>query len=398
MSENLSALCLRGGDLLWIQAGCQAASLSDPATVARLRDLLQQRQNQVVFAVPGTDLRLLELAVDASERRHLEASLPFMLEESLIEDIEGLHFPRVALEGDRFGVAVVSRQSMEHWRESLEPFAEPASWVPEPLLLPWEPGQWTLLVEDEEVLLRYGACLGARLERTLLPHLLESLMTEAQPDRVVVYGSSEDGDRALLPGLCEAPVEWRRGGLDAALLLSDLQEPFPELLQGDYAPQLPYSRWWQQWRGVAVALLVGLVLHLLSGWMDHRRLQRQNLALRVEIETVYREVNPRGVIVDAEKQLRRQLLSLRGADTGGGFAALLAPLAGLVAAEEGTVLASLNYNQRAGELRVNLMAPSFDAVEKIRAGLVAAGLSATLENSSRSAGGVIARLRMGAST
>jgi hypothetical protein len=41
-----------------------------------------------------------------------------------------------------------------------------------------------------------------------------------------------------------------------------------------------------------------------------------------------------------------------------------------------------------------MLAPDFDAVEDIRAGLVNAGLDATLENSSRAGEGVRARLRI----
>jgi type II secretory pathway component PulL len=48
-------------------------------------------------------------------------------------------------------------------------------------------------------------------------------------------------------------------------------------------------------------------------------------------------------------------------------------------------------------MRVNMLAPDFDAIERIRAGLAAAGLSATLESSSRSGERVRARLRIGGS-
>jgi type II secretion system protein L len=212
---------------------------------------------------------------------------------------------------------------------------------------------------------------------------------------VVIYGQDERADRELLSPPLEADVEWRRGGLGSAMLLGETRAPVLDLRQGEYAAQLPYARWWLQWRSLAALLLVALSLHLLSGWFDYRRLERENLALRQEIESVYRGVNPRGAVVDPEKQLSRQLAGLRGSGGGGSFTALLAPLGEAIAARPDTVLASLNYSQRTAELRVNLIAPSFDEVEALRAGLVAQGYDATLENSSRSGTSVRARLRIG---
>ena len=100
-------------------------------------------------------------------------------------------------------------------------------------------------------------------------------------------------------------------------------------------------------------------------------------------------------MVDAEKQLRRQLAGLRGGGDGASFSALLEPLGEAVATSDGVSLASLNYSQRSGELRVNLLAPTFREVEGLRQALVASGLQAKLESSARSGERVRARLRLG---
>ena len=345
-------------------------------------------------AAPGADVRLFELAPTREERRHLDTSLPFMLEESLAEDIEGLHFARRESAPGQLSVAVVSRARMAQWQEQLGEFAALPNWVPEPLLLPWEAGQWTLVLEPQQALLRYGACAGTTLEPDLLPALLTALAAEADPEALVVYGADEARDLELLPPELRPRAQWRRGGLGDALLLSAAAGPLLNLRQGDFAPRLPLERWWRQWRAVAALLLVAVAAHLLAGWLDLRSLRAENLALRAEIERIYRDVNPRGAVVDAEKQLRRQLEALGGAESTARFASLLEPLGRLIAAQQGTMLASLNYNQRSGELRVNLIAPDFAAVESIRAGLVAAGQVAALENSSRSGDRVRARLTL----
>ena len=395
MSENASLLRLQQDELLWIRAGDDVArSLADPSVAEELRATLSNRRHGVLFAAPGADLRLQELEVARAERRHLSAALPFTLEESLGEDIENLHFARCDLEAEHIGVAVLRRSCMERWLKCLEPWPELQRWVPEPLLLPWQPRQWTLVLDGDAALLRFGRCYGASVEATLLEPLLAALAEEQSPEAIVVYGEDEAADRALLPESLRERLQWRRGGIGSALLLWDPQEPRPELLQGDYAPQLPYARWWGQWRAVAALLCVAVLLHLASGWLDLWRLERENLALRSEMQGIYRSVNPRGAVVEVETQLRRQLEELGVGETGPGLMVLLAPLGELFAAQEGATLIRLNFNQRSGQLRVNMLAADFNAVEQVRAGLAAAGLSATLENSSRSGEQVLARLRI----
>jgi len=400
VSENISVLRPSDGSLCWQHAGEPLArDLRDARVADDFRQALSQRSHRVVFAAPGPQIRLLELDVTREEKRHLDAALPFMLEDALAEDIEQLHFARCALSEERVGVAALRHSAMEDWDERLADWPGIGVWVPESLLLPWEAGQWTVLIDGQQALLRYGHCLGASIEQALLPPLLNALAQTHEPGHIVIYGQDEARDRACLPASLLERAQWRRGGLGEALLLLAPDAELLNLRQGLYAPRLPYERWWRQSRRIAALLLVAFMAHLIASWLDLRQLEAENLALRSEIQSVYREVNPRGAVADAEKQLKRQLAALGGgADGGGGFTALLEPLAKLVSQQDGAALASLNYSQSSDELRVNMLAADFAAVETIRSGLVEAGFSATLESSSRSGQRVRARLRIGGSS
>jgi len=395
VSENRSILLLDGGAVQWLRPGKVPVSLDHAAT--ELDAELARRDHRVVFAAPGGELRLVEITIAAEERRHLATSLPFMLEESIAEDIEHLHFARQMLDRRRCGVAVVASEHMARWHEVLGARAARLPWVPEPLLLPWRPGEWTLVLDGSSALLRWGECLGSRIETPLLAPLLAGLEARGAPERLVIYSpDTAAGDGVRLPASLLERAEWRRGDLASALWLAS-DEVSLNLLQGAHAPQLPYREWWGQWRNVAAILAVAIVGHLGSSWLDLERLERHNEALRREIQEVYRGVNPRGAVVDPERQLRRQLRGLSGGEGGAAFTALLAPVAAGMAAEPGLQLASLTYSQARDELLLNLLAPDFDAVETLRAGLASQGLAATLESSSRSGDRVRARLRVGGS-
>jgi len=68
-----------------------------------------------------------------------------------------------------------------------------------------------------------------------------------------------------------------------------------------------------------------------------------------------------------------------------------------ISANAGTTIDSINYNfgARGGEMRLNIVAADFDAVERVRADINRAGLVAEMESSSADGARVRARLRVG---
>lgn len=339
-----------------------------------------------VLAVPAEQVRLTEIAVSDAETRHLQQSLPYLVEEDVAEDIEQLHFASAPLAEGRFAVAVVRRELMEELAAS--DAGDAGSWVPEQLLLPWQSGDCTLLVEGDRVLLRWGYAAGTAVTVDALPLLVNALPTGIE--RWVIYG---EDIASLTPSLPEgATIDQRRGHFGDALMLVDVAKHPVNLRQGDFAPRLPLARWWQLWRPAAIAAGVALVLQLSVDVVHWQRLKAENLALREAIQASYRKANPRGAVVDVEKQLDRQLAGLRRSSGGGKpFTPMLATVIKTVAEVGGVDLGTLNYST-SGELRINMTAPDFAAVEALRGQLSSAGLTSSLEGTSARGDRISARL------
>jgi type II secretion system protein L len=345
--------------------------------------------------VPGADARVLTLAVAPEEKKHISKSLPFMLEEQFAADVEKLHFAFCPLEGDNFAVASTAKAKMEEWQLLLADFPGIAQWLPEPLLLPWQADEWCLVLEADSAIIRVGECDGFSVERNLVDVLLQGVLREsAPPQAVIVYGSDQIADTELLPAQLRDRVQWRRGNLCAALLLSDSGELNLNLLQGNYAPRLPLALWWRQWRAVAAVFAVAFLLQLAAAYAEYRSLSAQNLALRGAVEGSYRRAFPEGAVVDAEKQLRRQLDTLGGTGQGSGFIGLMDRVGGAIAGMPGTTIASINYNDKGNEMRLNIVAADFEGVEKLRSRINETGLEAIMESSSTQGARVSARLRV----
>ena len=196
--QNVAVIRLFEGRLVWYPPGSsqEPRSLDDDVARQALRATLSQRRTRVCFAVPGFDARLLSLPVTAAEKKHINRSLPFMLEEDVAVDIEDLHFAHCALDKDSLAVAVCARERMDTWREMLEEFPGISQWLPEPLLLPWREGEWCLVVEADTLILRCGPCNGFTIERDMLAPVLAALLAEREQPQAVredARAHTEDG-------------------------------------------------------------------------------------------------------------------------------------------------------------------------------------------------------------
>jgi type II secretion system protein L len=175
--------------------------------------------------------------------------------------------------------------------------------------------------------------------------------------------------------------------------MSPLETPTIDLLQGVFARMLPWRRWWLQWQWPALVLVAAFVVQLLVLGIQHHRLSKQNIALRQQIETVYRTVEPRGVVNDPELQLRRKLAALQN-HQGGGAIALLQQIGGALKSVDGITVQNITYSERQNELRISLSAAAFKDVEAVRAAIANTGLTAQLVGSNSDGDKTRAQLRV----
>ena len=390
---------LLDGHLVWYPPGADEGPIrvDSEEALAQLRQWAAQPGDTLCFAAPGTEVTLLQVDFTAAEKKHINKALPFTLEEQLASDIDELHFSTALVDKTSLGVAVCARDKMRDWQEQLAVLPAVNLWIPEPQLLPWQAGEWTLVLDDRYAIVRTGNCEGFSVERELLPGLLEAtLQGQAEaPRAVIVYGQDQLADGEVLPESVRDRMQWRRGDLRAALLLRQEENIAVNLLQGSFAHRLPYHRWWLQWRAVAAVFIAAFALQLIAGYASYLNLERENLELRREIENSYRRAFPKGALVDAEKQVKRQLDALRGTAQSSGFVSLMNQVGEIVAGKPGTGIASINYNDRGGEMRMNITASDFEAVEAVRTALTNNGLEAVMESSNVQGDLVRARLRVG---
>ena len=313
-----------------------------------------------------------------------------MLEEDFATDIDELHFAARPLGKLQLGVAACTHECMSRWSERLADIAPANQWIPEPLLLPWRPGELCVVIEPEHVVVRSGENEGFSAESSIAGAMLAAL-DENRYNAVIVYGESEELADQVLPQWVRDRMQWRTGNFAAALMLAEEERQPLNLRQGNYGGNLPVGYWWRQWRLVIGLFGAAFLLQVAATWAGYASLKDENLELRRQIEAAYRSAMPEGRMQVPENQLRE----LRGSGERASFMGLMDRIGRVVQKQQGAQLASVNYSDKLGEVRINLVVPDFRAVEAIRSGLVAAGLDAETENSNAQGDAVRARLRVG---
>lgn len=364
--------------VLWRAGALEAEAISDETVLPQ----------SVVIGLPSDDVRTAVLEVSADERKHLASSLPYMMEEQVADDVDDLHFVSAPVSEENYLVAFTRKAQMTAWIEALPGSEELKRFSPEALCLPIQGGECCIVINGDEAILRWSVSQGARVDLSLLSIIIDSLADI--PSSLVIYGTDREAVMAHLSEEQAARVDWRQGGWGALLMLSQTSSPI-NLRQGVFAPHLPLGKWWNIWKTVAIAAGLAMTLQFVADLSQYQALKSRNLELRSAIQDSYRKANPRGAVVDVEKQLNRQLSEFAGGDGVAAFTPRLVDVVTATLAHDGRVT-SVNYS--AGQLRLNLTADNFAAVERIRQQLEQSGLKATLETSNARGDEVRARLRV----
>ena len=216
-----------------------------------------------------------------------------------------------------------------------------------------------------------------------------------QPQQIIINGNQVAAEQWVshaLPDQLQNRVVYESTEFWSLVHQSSTDEPL-NLLQGEFAPSLPWGKWWRYWQLAAVVGVIALLGHLAYAFSHIYALEQDRQIIAAETTKVFRTVIPKGRMVDPVKQLKRKVGALQGHNSPG-FIALYEPVAAVLAGEKGVRLQSLTYNQAEQELRLTLLLPSFKAIETIRRDIEQHNLKAELTGSSNEANGTRARLRI----
>lgn len=391
----------------WLGADGVPATAGASGTREDLRAALGDKPGHPQSAwliLPGSRVNTRQLEYSDKEKKHLRNLLPFQLEDSVVGDVEDLHF---ALGTPADGKVVVAFAD-KTWLQAA--FAELAAlgievtrcWTA-PLTLPLaaeamseSDNHWSLGLYQDQVYLRYSNTLGFSVAQQHARMALQLLLREQERvDRLpnLHLRAATEADLSRLGDL--VPAELQASIASQTLAdewMLDYSNSSIDLCQGDFSQRLPIERWWKLWQSVAVFAGVCVAVYLGTLMFEIHKIGGENLKIRQQIEATARGVITQGRIVDPEKQLNTLLKQHQPTGQSSSVIELLTLVLPQIAQVPNVSIKGIAFAGEAGELNINIQADSFSAFETVSQNIRNQGLNA--ETSSFNAQGNVQTARL----
>jgi general secretion pathway protein L len=373
------------------------------------------RNGKVVALAPATQILLAEPELPPGSGGKLARAVPFALEELLTEDIDQLSFA-IGRRRPSGGtpVAAVSRAVLQGWISDLSAAGlEPLAIYPDISLMPENPGQTVLWLENRRLAVRRPGALPFAVELSPVSEALvvagviaDPLDTTSEPkvpESAVLYITREDWahvqnefeqlierfDSLKVQLLPDGPLPW----LARALATTDAVN----LLQGEFARATNFGTRWRQWR-TAAALAAGLLaVHVAAQALQIRQAKHETAALDGQIASVFSAAMPGEVIQDPRRQMQSRLDRIHKSGASPEyFLRTLKILGDAMAVTPKTTIDALSY--REGSLDMKVSAPSLAALSQLSQFIGKQGMTAEIQSSTPVANGVEAHVQLRSST
>jgi general secretion pathway protein L len=392
----------------WLVADARGApaglAQAGPLTLAAAR----AAGRRVCVLVPGTDVLLAEPDVPVKAGAKLQQLVPYALEEHLADDIDDLHFAigKRAGESSRAPVAVVARALLDEWLAMLRASGiEPEAIYADSDLLPQNPGQAVVLLEEDAVFVRAPGASPVTLPADALAEALEIAQSGAEP--------SATGARGLI--LYTGAAEWQRHsaqieaarthfdgikiqlltGGPLALFAQQLPAATPiNLLQGTYAPTSARAVGLRAWRVAAILLASLISLHIAGKLGELQLLKNREHRVDASIRDTFHTAMPGDPnTLDARRRMEQRLSAARGA--GGGLLPALQALAQARDTTPGMSVQALSFH--GGALDMKLSAPDAASLDRVSQSLRNNGWLADLTGGNNAGAGYEGHIQVRAS-
>ena len=346
-------------------------------------------KRQVKILVPGCDVLLKSLKVPAKSSRAMRLATPYMLEDTLAEDVEQLFFAYADLASDDQGnncfTAIVAHSQMQQWISWLaDADIETDTILPDVLAMPVVTEGWSAIAlgdtNQEQVIVRQNLWQGFAVDANAW-----QLQCQASAKQSKSAGDSEQPHSILIEAYSPLAYSEKLNTstmpeeLPLALMASNYGSKLNHfnLLQGQYKIKESRSHAGRQWLWVAGVALFALLLNLGHKSAQLWQLNAEQEKVKQNIVASYKKAFPktkRVRISTIKSQLNRELALLGGVGDRQGFLAMLAKLQPAFAKVPALKPESLKFDGKRQELRIQATAKDYQAFEQFSIALAAANL------------------------
>lgn len=360
------------------ESGCLKPGLEEQLPVCFAEERYQ------VMLLPALDVGLRDVYFSSEEKRHINKTLPYQLEELLPCDIESLVIVNEKPAANSVRVAYCDQETLAAHIEFAGQFdLKPIKAFPQQVYFSAIINDQTWLQLDDIVICQLdGSPFGYHQDELQL--LLDDGSVQL-PEKLL----------QLQLGDGEKPESFSLQGEVASEPLEELSTAVANLnfLVGRFADNQDLIKFLRFCRPVAIAASIVAVLFTTVLFIEHGQLKQDNLELRRQVETSFRKVQPSGAVYQPRKQMEK-LLSVYGANQSSGFSTLLAAMQSPLNKQDKLEINTIAYDEKSAELRVELVLADFSALEKLQKDALISNLQVELQSSTSQPGGLRAKLKV----
>ncbi len=384
----------------------------------------ESRVTKTIALIPGSQVLFKSVSIPSKQSRHIAKAIPYMLEDFIANDIEQ-NFYAIG-KPDNQGqvpVAVIEKTLIDHYFAVLHQHGIAADVITTDLLMvPYDASMWTLLLGHTSAWVRTTLNAGIVINLAAMPPVLETVMLAAQ-DEVEIKGlkviEAENSDSRLFESdtwqnilqqnklsVEHQPTDYSEFEIFCANYLADdkVEKQLINFCQGEYRPKSTGLALGFNWKPVAVLLSL-LVLIYISGSI-YQQVYYQSKAKDFKQASIklYREYFPEDKrIVNIRVQTNNHLQKLSGGSGNKGFMPLLYNvgdgLRQIQNKNNKTIsLTRISFDNKLGDLRIDLVAKDFTTLEKYKQKLMDGGLMVDITSAVSGEQGVQARIKVASGT
>lgn len=376
---------------------------------------LSSVSHPIVFIVPGEKVVARHVSYHEREKRHFAKMLPYSVEESVVDDVDNLHFVVGEKTDGQATIAYIDKQWFAQALDFFEDNQVPVSRSVIDFQCLQRTDNETIVWFDGERLLSHSATgIGFSTRDQLAEYFLSDLLSTSTANAETITSSDDAGEANIVYKVYVLDKQAAANPVSVEQVTRTFHTLAPEatsefytqapilsihnpqminLCSGEFAPKKQSSSRGISWRIAAVLGVIAVMLFFasngLSIFLTQKKMDQQEQA----IEALVRQVIPEGVVRDPIRSLTNLLTDLGSGEQASDVVLLLSQVAPVVQSLDVELL-TINYKHKEKTLRLSVQANTFNVVEQLREKIEVTGLSAELLSSNAIDNTFQARLRI----
>ena len=269
-----------------------------------------------ILLVPTSECLFTSTSLTAKNKSDMLAALPFALEDELTEPVETLHFVLgEKQENNNYPVVVTKKKNIIDWLKEAKDKID--SMLPEVLALPWKENTWSIVVNNDNALVRHGKNQGFQCNVSQLKTQLGFLRRQTNKPELLNVWLPASMKTFDLPRDCANKIQGYhyQSSFEEWIKRSANPTDSINLFQGYLTKSDSSLTSVKPWLPATLVLVLALVFHNVSTWYQAYQTNNRISEMNQEIQEIFRQtfpgtqrvVNPRVQTQQKINELRNQL-------------------------------------------------------------------------------------------